>query len=342
MRLLLTRKKPLQLKQDEFFDAFEEYSNSAQSIDISTGYVSVESIRFLLENVKASTLPHIDLAIGMHAFDGFTKTQYDAAMNLADELKKSNTGSASICISFPFHGKIFAFHKNGKPFAAIIGSSNLSGLCPGSPNVEVDAAIEDPKFLEELSAFQKQLRGKACEPLENWNPKRFIQNNVLVGAERLNPKEAGKFWSLKQLTEFSIPLKAELKSNLNACFGKGRENKRKKLIRPRPWYEVELVVPSIITALPEYPRQQSFKTITDDGWSFNCKTSGDYSKNFRSENDLSILGTWIKGRLESAGLLKIGELVNEDMLRRYGKDHIKLIKTEDPEIWLLEFDSTKE
>lgn len=336
MKLLLSNKKPLQVSQDHFLNAFEEYSSSAESIHISTGFVSIESLQYLLENVKAGNIPYLDLTIGMHHFDFFTRAQYDAALNLASYVKDSNKGTVSICVAFPYHGKVYTFNKKGKPFAAIAGSSNLSALgTKNAYNFEVDTAIEDPQILKELSEFQTQLQEKACLPFLEWQPKSFNENITIPGALKLSGKDAADYWQQKKISEYLIPLKPEPKSNLNVYFGKGRINK-KKFIRPRPWYEVELIVPSNITSLPGYPYKSTFKVITDDGWMFYCKTSGDYSKNFRSENDLCILGTWIKGRLESSGLLKLGEPVSQSTLENYGKDHLKLTKTADSDIWLLE------
>ena len=80
-----------------------------------------------------------------------------------------------------------------------------------------------------------------------------------------------------------------------------------------------------------------FDVITDDGWSFKCKVSGDYSKNFRSEGDLKILGKWLKGRLENAGVLKVGDPVTKETLELYGRDTFTLTKTIRPGIWYLDF-----
>jgi hypothetical protein len=116
---------------------------------------------------------------------------------------------------------------------------------------------------------------------------------------------------------------------------------RRGLVKPRHWYEVELIVPSEITSRPKYPQANSansiFDVITDDGWKFKCKVSGDYSKNLRSEGNLKILGKWLKGRLENAGALKVGELVTEETLRKYGRSDFDLIKTDTQNLWYLDF-----
>ena len=96
-----------------------------------------------------------------------------------------------------------------------------------------------------------------------------------------------------------------------------------------------------MTSQPGYPRSKTdeavFDVITDDGWSFKCKVSGDYSKNFRSEGDLKILGKWLKGRLENAGVLKVGEPVTAKTLNDYGRNTFSLTKTTVPNLWYLDF-----
>ena len=57
------------------------------------------------------------------------------------------------------------------------------------------------------------------------------------------------------------------------------------------------------------------------------RTSGDYGKNLRSKDDLTILGRWIKGRMEANGALKSGELLTSSSLGLYGRDTITLTQT---------------
>ena len=70
------------------------------------------------------------------------------------------------------------------------------------------------------------------------------------------------------------------------------------------------------------------RVFTDDGWKFRCKTSGDHAKNFRSEDNLEILGTWIKGRMEGFGksrdeLLQIIAIVLVHWLRRLMRPEVR-------------------
>jgi len=345
MRLLLTKnKKPLDvITQGDFLDAFEELSLSADSVRISTGYISVTSLQYLIENIKNGALPQLHLTIGMHHFDGFTRAQYDSALLLATYLEQNKKGSVSICKSFPYHGKVYGFYnKEEKPYAAILGSSNLSSLTPKtSYNFEVDTIIEDPKMLNQLSNFQDQLNIKACDPFLDWKPKGFNKNFEVHGAEKIDLSELNDYWSLKQIETFKIPLKTQERSSLNVCFSKGRVDRKKTFVRPRSWYEGEIIVSNSITSQQNYPRKSTFKVVTNDGWSFMCKTTGDYSKNFISAKGLSVLGYWLKGNLEEAGVVKYNEKITPEILKAFGTNFVELIKTEQKDLWLLSLKENK-
>ena len=142
-----------------------------------------------------------------------------------------------------------------------------------------------------------------------------LKNNFHVSY--VGPGTYGKKYSSSNKT-FNINLKCKPKSNLNVYHGKGRVNFLKGYTIPRPWYEVEIIVPKKITDQNGFPYKRAFKVITDDGFMFDCKTSGTNSKNFRSKGDLQILGYWIKGRLEDANIISIGDLINEDHLKNMG------------------------
>jgi hypothetical protein len=81
----------------------------------------------------------------------------------------------------------------------------------------------------------------------------------------------------------------------------------------------------------------NFDVITDDGYKFACRVSGDFSKNFRSADDLQILGRWIKGRMENKRALNIGEKITDSNLRKYGRNTITLTKTKRENVWFLDF-----
>ena len=285
----------------------------------------------------------------MHGFDGFTRSQFQAAKYLHEYLRERNAGSVRVATAFKFHGKVYSFMKERIPFAGILGSSNLGSVFDSQNHYEADLYVNEPSIVSEINRFITDLSEKACVPLLDIEPKFIEDINSLLdgheGVEKPIKEDVIQVIAAKTGVSFKIPIKTSAEaphSNLNVFFGRGRENK-KGFVKPRHWYEVELIVPKEITDQPSYPKagfpdKESIITVyTDDGWKFKCKISGDYSKNFRSADDLKILGRWIKGRLENNGSLKVGESVTEETLKHYGRDNFELAATKDPSIWILDF-----
>jgi len=350
MQLLLSDIPPLRESNKSFSNMFRKLMFEADHLLIASGYISTDSITEIKKIIESNNRPHLNLMIGMHYFDGITRTQYDAARYLDDFLTSTDMGSVSIATTFRFHGKMYSFQKDGNTFAGIVGSSNLTGVLDHHSNYETDLLIQEGSILNEISDFINKATIKIAKPISTWIPDKYAENNPLLeGHESVKKVAPANFVDIRaKLTGevFKIPLKVtskQQKSNLNAYFGKGRKNTSTGFVKPRPWYEVELIVPKTITrheAYPKatYPANQSIITVyTDDYWKFDCKISGDYSKNFRSYNDLKILGKWIKGRLEINGALQIGQPVTETVLDNYGRSDFELKKTSLPNTWILDF-----
>lgn len=345
MSLLYPKIPPLIYDNEDFSEAFEKLLLSSNKIKIASGYISEESLMELksildfynLENKKK----FCDLVIGMHYREGFTRPQYEVARSLGLFLNEYELGAVRLCTAFKFHGKVFSFYDGDAPLATIMGSSNLSNMIE-TRQWEVDYTFTDPEVLKELGRMHDDLVAKATKNiLELPAPEKFLENQELLqgrtGVEKLIISDLESYQEWKSGPSFEILLKAEPKSNLNAYFGKGRLAAN-GAIRPRPWYEVEIIVPVNITRQKEYPRSGTvFNAVTDDGWKFKCRISGQNDKNFRSEDDLKTLGRWIKGRLEAAGMLQVGQPITEEMLKKYGRNTLTLSQTRDPEIWLLDF-----
>lgn len=349
MELIFSNIPPVRLPNRSMSTAFEDMLHGADSLQIASGYISTDALVELKRIVEMNKKSYLELIIGMHAFDGFTRSQYEATKYLDDYLISENIGEVKVSTVFRFHGKIYSFIKKKKPFAGILGSSNLNSVFDNQNTYETDILLKEPKIVSELHGFLSDLSEKACTPFNKLEIKNFIESkNVLLeeheGVEKAGREELLKARSSLAGVSFKIPIKSDdaPHSNLNVYFGKGRENK-KGLIKPRHWYEVELIVPKEITSKPAYPKAGYPKTesiitvYTDDGWKFKCKISGQNSKNFRSADDLKILGRWIKGRLENSGALKIGQPVTPAVLSKYGRDNFELVGTKDPTVWLLNF-----
>lgn len=351
MELLLSSIPPIRKSNLSFQGAFEDLLEETDHLKIASGYISTDSLTEIKKIVEENQRPYVELFIGMHFFEGITKTQYQAAKYLNSFLNEKSLGKVYISNTFKFHGKLYSFKKTNSILASIVGSSNLSNILDTHRNFETDILLDDASTNLKIDNFITELSRNAGIPLDDWIPESFIEANPLLegheNVKHCNPDEIFNIVNRTTPISFNIPLKTAetaAKSNLNAYFGKGREDQR-GFIRPRHWYEVELIVPKEITDNPDYPKAgypdtESIITVyTDDGWKFDCKISGDYSKNFRSCHDLKILGKWIKGRLENNGALQIGEPVTQETLRMYGRDSIKLTATDNPQEWYLDFNS---
>lgn len=312
----------------------------SSSIRMTTGYITSDAITELKRIAELNSKFHFELFIGMHYFERFTKTQYDAVSELSSFLKCSQRGKIYLSPKAKYHGKMYSFGNGGKIFAAAIGSSNLGSFIGTSNDLlEADCCFQNCAECRKIDERISHIISDYGTPFEDLVITEFNENNDILegeyGVERIETAKVSEFAQSKIGTPYDLPLKTEAKSNLNAYFGKGRVTPR-GMVQPRPWYEVEIIVPSRVTAQTDYPKDQEFQVCTDDGWSFACKISGDYGKNFRSAKDLKILGKWIKGRMERAGALKIGSPITEETLDRFGKHTIRLTRTKIDDYWMLE------
>jgi hypothetical protein len=344
--LIYSNYLPLKTESNTYHEEFSQLLKSSDEIKIATGYISADALVDLKSVIEANGGPHIELNIGMHFFEGLTKQQKEATEELDTILRKNNLGGVYFVVTFPFHGKLISFSNEGTSIGALIGSSNLTNIVENkaSRQYEVDYLLKTDDAIE-ISQFISKLNGVTTKPYSELDIKIIESANPLLeeqyGVDKVSPPSANH---LEFENLFEIPLKADgaSRSNLNTFNGRGRENQQ-DFVMPRSWYEVELIVPKSITSLPGYPQCDKngdggvIDVITDDGWEFSCKVSGQNSKNLRSQNDLKILGKWLKGRLESSGALKTGELVTDLTLQNYGRNTFTLAKLKDSEKWFLDF-----
>jgi len=348
MELLLSNFEPLKFKDHcNLSGCFNEFVPRSDHIKIACGYVSEESLIGLKDIVKNNGFPKLDLLIGMHYFDGITKTQYETAQELDSFLTAENLGGVHVAKVFKFHGKMYSFNRQNHGIAGIIGSSNLNNILGKNRQYEVDCLITKKPHIDEISRVISETIRKIGIPLSEWQPLIIQTQNQLLShlddVSRVDEQALNSIKNRCSSTVFNIPLRVtqkQGKSNLNIYFGKGRKS-TSGYIAPRPWYEVEIIVETTIANDKNYPKvgtnSSEFDVYTDDGWNFKCQISGANNKNFRSKGDLLTLGKWIKGRLENAGVLSVGEMVTEDTLRKYGRSDLQFVATDDPKIWFLNF-----
>lgn len=322
-------------------DYTSKYFETATQLNIATGFISNESIAELkrLIEYRKGTL-NLSLFIGMNYIDGFTKLQYDAVTELGTNLQANRIGNVYVSPKALFHGKMYSFLKGNQCLGAFIGSSNLGSFIGTSQNL-----IESDIFFE--ADYGKLIHNKIIEitnilgePILQAKPlTKFKEptNALLDGfeyVEKLSSEETSKCLLKASQNIVRIPLKTEKKSNLNAYFGAG---KIKGKFSRRDYYEVEIIISNKIPNRSILPGKEdgNFTVITNDGYKFECARQGDYDKNFRSAHDLKILGRWIKGQMENCGALKLGEMVTDDTLRKFGKNSIVLTQSIDKDFWIL-------
>jgi hypothetical protein len=343
IELLNSNFQPLKTSDKTFESKFYELFSKSEEVNIASGYISEDSITQLIGIYDNGFPGKINLIVGMHYFDGFTQLQYQALKKLSNNLLQKSLGVVKLSTVSPYHGKIYSFKTKEKILSAIIGSSNLTKIHTPERIYdtdlyidEVDINIKIEKFLSELSVrYCTDINSIDFSKIKIINRKELFSDHTEV--EHVNFPSA-EIEQILTPIKFTIPLKTEPKSGLNAFHGKGRLNTSNGMVIPRDWYEVELIISNKITNNVNYPKKDHvFYVITDDGYKFKCKTSGDYSKNFRSAVDLKVLGRWIKGRLENSGALYLGEQITEQTFTSYGRSDISLVKTKLDNTWYLDF-----
>ncbi len=325
-----------------FLDQVEVEVNRSNDITITSGYVSLDIINKFSSNFEkiAQNGGMAKLLVGMAFYEGLNANKLTRLIDLNSVLEKTKTGSG-VFVSYNgrYHGKLYRFSSD-KTLNYYVGSSNFSrsGL---SGNIECTVQVQDDFTKTKLNAFLEDL---------------FLPENAvsIQNAEIVVPgsSEYSKRISLKTLDDLprydSSSINKDLlpkieyplnrvadkeKSNLNVYFGKGRWSRLSGKILPRPWYEVELIANKEITSNPLYPKG-NFEAFTDDGYIMQMYTGGDYFKNIRSKGKLTILGQWIKGKLQKSGALLPLTPVTQDTLDQYGQKSIKLYKMSDNKYYL--------
>lgn len=349
MELLQSNYPPLRTISSSFIDAFYQLLADAKTLDIAVGYITSDSLVELQKIVELNDeLSQVNLMIGMHYLENFTHVQYNAAKGLNDYLMHNGKGEVRLVTPFKYHGKLYSYSNEKGVYAGIVGSNNLGSIVDGGSRVyETSFLVDDKDQAKAINEFIVDLKNTATSNLSDCDIQKFNESNTVLeeheNVKRIDHEGVAECISSLTNMSFEIPIKGaenSPQSNLNVFFGKGRIGKN-GLVKPRHWYEVELIVPKQVAGQSGYPTSRTpnaiFDVITDDGWKFKCKVSGDFNKNFRSEGDLKILGKWIKGRLENAGALTVGTLVTNETLRKYGRNTITLTKTTIPDTWYLDF-----
>ncbi|MCI4670806.1 MAG: NgoFVII family restriction endonuclease [Bacteroidia bacterium] len=316
--------------------------NSSKGVTIASGYASLDIINFyfplFIRIAKSGGTSR--LLLGMAFYEGLSQKKLDAISNLNRSLKQENDRSGVFVTNGRrYHGKVYLFDKNENS-TLYVGSSNFSSSGT-SGNIECTIPVFDSNQKDTLIEFLEDLYSptysitidKAAVPIHG--KKKLIVNKVSRIWKKLK-KYNPQAHSIKNLPKIEIPLKRSVvneKSNLNVYFGKGRLNRKTGIVKPRPWYEIEIIAPKYINSQNEYPKGD-FLAYTDDGLIIPMRTQGDYFKNIRSKDSLQIFGIWLKGKLERAGVLQKYQPVTIGLLEEYGRDKLTLYKLEEGKFFM--------
>lgn len=334
--LLATNLSPLKTTFKTFPESWGKDFQDAESVQIATGYVSGESCA-LIKTLAIDKKVKVELVVGMAFKDGLTNNQFNKLRELDVALNEASLGGVYIVTDFAFHGKVTYFHGSGGDIS-YLGSSNLSGIVPignnDGRNFEMDVRLVDATHTENIRRFIEDLKAKSSRPFDEIKDQiRIIRLPVETLIGQKNVIEVGQTEYLSHLLNselgeaFELPLSTEPASSLNAYFGKPRISKTGKA-KPRDWYEVNLVLPKTARSnAVDYPILEEFIVVTDDGFEFVGKTSGQDAKNFSSRKNNKIIGRWLKGRLQESGALVRGQLVTAEVLKKYGKSTLTMTKT---------------
>ena len=381
MKLLYSNILPLALENGEqtISDCFLEQASQADQLEIAVGYVSKASLEELDRIVEAYGIKRIILTIGMYFIEGMPENSYHKAMKLNQKWKDSGIGEIRLVRAMKYHGKQYAFIKDGKCFSAIIGSANLGVLKQDAINrrqYETAMLIEDPSECAKMLDLIGKINEPSCSAnIADVTGMTLIheQNVSLDGVDtvsQVTPGGVKLYYQHETETSFVLPIKAPAfderfmddgkhftKSNINVCYAAPR-NKRKS----RDWYEVQMTVAKSITRLEGYPEKNvPFFVVTDDGYWFKAHTTSDGNKQFSAVGDELIMGRWIKGRLAAAGLVdpvndsqkdtdRLG-MITKEMLSTYGCNAVVFTKTDQKaldddgsmlEVWTLSFKTVSE
>lgn len=320
-----------------FLNILEKEFKTSKNITIASGYTSIDVIHHF-ENDFINIAQNggmSRLLLGMAFYEGLSQKKLDAVSELNKKLRKIETKSGVyVANGRRYHGKVYKFDKDNSS-NIYVGSSNFSSSGTRG-NIECTIPILDNNqkqnliyFLNDLYSTEFSIPINEAEITVPGKHKTILNkvDKIWNKLKSYNPQKI----SLENLPKFEYPLDRvaqKEKSNLNVYFGKGRWSRSTGKVKPRPWYEIELIASNNLNTQPFYPKGD-FLAYTDDGLIIPMRTQGDYYKNIRSKDSLQIFGIWLKGKLEKSGALKKYEPVTNDTLEDYGNNKLTFYKIEE-------------
>ena len=154
--------------------------------------------------------------IGMYFIEGMPEGSYHTAIRINKKWQDMGIGEIRMVKSFKYHGKLYAFYKDDKPFSAIIGSANLGVMKLEANNrrqYEISAITEEESEVKEIVKHIEDLKkpniSSNIATIEGM-PLIYEKNTALSGIELVTevPKSNVEFYKrCAAYASFLLPLK---------------------------------------------------------------------------------------------------------------------------------------
>lgn len=331
----------LRTESKSFRDVLREEIQSATQVDIVSGYVGKSAATNFGHHLVACARRggQVRILIGMAGTEGLTEATHQAWSSIHEQLQQIDKRSGVFAYTTKIHAKLYVFH-DGVKAKMFVGSQNFnfsSGnmelMLESQLHPEVHAHVEE-LFSDVRNTFPitgVNIKGTKSDPLT----KKVTAAEIFHYDVHLDHRKM-------QLVE-SIDLRAICEKNpigsLNLYHGKGRLNSATGVYTPRPWYEVELTLGR--DKYPGLPRD--FRAFTDDGKIIEMqRRSGGPTgqpelglKDLTSKGNRQLFGEWIKGKMERAGALEVGDVIDGSTFDTYGSDMLRFYRISDGEFYMI-------
>jgi hypothetical protein len=331
---------------------------NTDNLCIATGYIDEEFLGEIKPTlVSIARRGNCKLLVGMVFHSGVTKKQKALLTSLHTELVSCNPDSGVYISRNQYHGKVYLCEENSNKIA-FLGSSNLSTY-GFYRRLECTVKITDKPIVDDLSKYLDYLFSKpttnSLDEIElktKKKPNKSAKPSNLLKDYEISKTEFDSLPAPISQQDIELRVEAQPNSSLNLFFDLGRKGSNGQY-KTRPWYEVELSTTVKDRTDPNYPtfssnsdasksQSGSFFVFIKEGDSYfkiAMRVHSDGGKNISSAKESGgreTLGRYIKGKLQSAGVLVQGDRITSETLELYERDFITLKKIDNTR-YILEF-----
>lgn len=322
-----------------FGDVLQQELNRSTGVDIAVGFCGLSAVQAYRPSLlKVAKRGRVRFILGMYRVDGVMPPKLQAALlDLHQELTRiparRQDGTGVYITTVDYHGKVYIF-ESGHVQNIWLGSNNFSkeGL---RDRLEAATRVTDASDKANIAAYVDRLCDPNCSV--TIDKVLFTKKTPVTSFKNLPVEPLPENVTQVGHVELKLRPSEQTQSCLNLCFGAGRKD-RFGNFTPRPWYEVELSIPAQERASPFYPKPSEVPDgkkskrveftayLTNDGQTYRKTQLSTYSDGNKAlgSNPRTILGEFLKGTLEKAGVLRRGDRITNEVLDAYGRDFVVL------------------